>query len=669
MCAKSVFNELALNCTQTGAQSRSHCHCLKDLTSLGTSVSLSSGVFTDTQQTHTMMASIPMSPHLTESELSMENMRIKSRIMSRKAMKLMDNTNQMNGLTISAINGHINGQPIVRSIKTMTPNGNGSRFVLNGNTNFSSLRIEDPKKVEDTTDDDVKLMLATIPEISRHFVVCGKLGEGTFSKVFRAKHLHNSSKEYALKYIIPTIRPSRIASELRYLRDLGGNKNIIDLKTCFFSRGHTVLVMPIFPHQKFTDYVNQLSVEEVKHYMKNLLISLERVHSFQVIHRDVKPANFLYDRKTRRYALVDFGLAQNERELLVRTYTNGAFRRLHSSKDLPIDNKFKIPDNIKTNSTSVAKRLALNDCTTSATNNTGNTNSLVRNESKWQIRKRSRNEAQLMERSKVAPKRARLESTRVESSVFNSPITPTVFKSPTSKPSVTTTTEIMSTPVKCGISIIPETPPKTIQKNLNKALNIETNEEVFPKEVNETPKSSRYKSAKRSRSVVNRSIDLKCECLGANQVCNTCKAKPELVAPRAGTPGFRAPEVLLKYLLQTTLIDIWSAGVIMASLLSGRYPFFRNTDDMTSLAEIITIFGSKRLLKTAKDLDKTLVISSNYLPMNLKQICERLRGKGSTFKAPDSAYDLLDKLLDPNPKTRWSASKALTHPFFSDDTN
>jgi hypothetical protein len=30
--------------------------------------------------------------------------------------------------------------------------------------------------VEDTTDDDVKLMLATIPEISRHFVVCGKRG-------------------------------------------------------------------------------------------------------------------------------------------------------------------------------------------------------------------------------------------------------------------------------------------------------------------------------------------------------------------------------------------------------------------------------------------------------------------------------------------------------------
>ncbi|CAG2105343.1 unnamed protein product [Medioppia subpectinata] len=610
---------------------------------------------------------------LIDSESSLEeNQRIMSRILSRKGVKC-DFAGALNGRPMAGggCGGGGGATPPapnrrsmpVQTMKTMGANNN--RFVLNGNTNFSSLRIEDPKKVEDMNDNDVKTMLASIPEISRHFVVCGKLGEGTFSKVFRAKHLHNSAKEYALKYIIPTIRPSRIASELRYLRDLGGAKNVIHLKTCFFSRGHTVLVMPIFPHQKFTDYVNQLSVPEVTHYMKNLLIALERVHSFQVIHRDIKPANFLFDRKTRRYALVDFGLAQNERELLVRTYTNGAFRRLHSNKETGDNNKFKIPDNIKHNTNSAVKRLALNDCTTSATNNSGKT--VAKNETKWQIRKRSRNEAQFVERTKIAPKRA-----RIESSVFHSPITPTVFKSPASRQSPTTTTGVdtLSTPVKCGISVIPETPPKTIQKNLNHALNNETNDQLFPKEVNETPKSRYKKVHKKSKTIANKSIDLKCECLATNQVCGVCKGKPELIAPRAGTPGFRAPEVLLKYLLQTTLIDIWSAGVIMASLLSGRYPFFRNTDDMTSLAEIITIFGSKRVLKTAKDLDKTLIISSNYQPMDLKELCERLRGKGSTFKPPDSAYDLLDKLLDPNPKTRWSASKALTHPFFfTDDRN
>lgn len=48
----------------------------------------------------------------------------------------------------------------------------------------------------------------------------------------------------------------------------------------------------------------------MKHYMKALLTSIARVHKFNIIHRDIKPSNFLYDRKNRRYLLVDFGLAQ-----------------------------------------------------------------------------------------------------------------------------------------------------------------------------------------------------------------------------------------------------------------------------------------------------------------------------------------------------------------------
>ncbi len=55
---------------------------------------------------------------------------------------------------------------------------------------------------------------------------------------------------------------------------------------------------------------------------------------------------------------------------------------------------------------------------------------------------------------------------------------------------------------------------------------------------------------------------------------------------RGGTKGFRAPEVLLKVVNQTTAIDIWSAGVILLSMLCNRFPVLSQSDDDVSLLEI-----------------------------------------------------------------------------------
>lgn len=49
-----------------------------------------------------------------------------------------------------------------------------------------------------------------------------------------------------------------------------------------------------------------------------------------------------------------------------------------------------------------------------------------------------------------------------------------------------------------------------------------------------------------------------------------------------------------------TAVDIWSAGVIFLSLLSGRYPFFKADDDMTALAQIISIVGTMEMKAAAK---------------------------------------------------------------------
>lgn len=43
----------------------------------------------------------------------------------------------------------------------------------------------------------------------------------------------------------------------------------------------------------------------------------------------------------------------------------------------------------------------------------------------------------------------------------------------------------------------------------------------------------------------------KCYCFGKPRICSLCLTRPSQAAPRAGTPGFRAPEVLLKHPSQT----------------------------------------------------------------------------------------------------------------------
>ena len=78
----------------------------------------------------------------------------------------------------------------------------------------------------------------------------------------------------------------------------------------------------------------------------------------------------------------------------------------------------------------------------------------------------------------------------------------------------------------------------------------------------------------------------------------TCRSNQN--APRAGTPGFRAPEVLLKCPNQTTAVDMWSAGVILLCILSGRYPFFRAHDDLTAMAQIVGLKGSKECTEAAR---------------------------------------------------------------------
>lgn len=146
-------------------------------------------------------------------------------------------------------------------------------------------------------------------------------------------------------------------------------------------------------------------------------------------------------------------------------------------------------------------------------------------------------------------------------------------------------------------------------------------------------------------------------------------------------------------------------GVILISILSGCYPFFKSRDDFNALAEIITVFGDEVVKSTAIALGRNVCISYVKQPLHLRKLCIRLRNRqkvqntpfnGNTISTnlqqqcdnceqmlfnclcqnsdyntdfsndiyPDSVYDLLGKLLAINPHNRISAKDALEHPFF-----
>lgn len=234
-----------------------------------------------------------------------------------------------------------------------------------------------------------------------------------------------------------------------------------------------------------------------------------------------------------------------------------------------------------------------------------------------------------------------------------------------------------------------------------------------------TPVSNQRPNQRMTPAAVN--LGFTCSCYSTDRVCNICMSRKQQVAPRAGTPGFRAPEVLTKCPNQGTAIDIWSAGVILLSLLSGRYPFFKASDDLIALTQIMTIRGSRETIQAAKTFGKSVVCSRELPRQDLKTLCETLRGRRlspddeatphphrdtatrhhthdspiSTHppgepsrqhhpeedqtleeseaqdergwdRVPDEAYDLLDRLLDLNPAKRITAAQGLQHPLFTD---
>nr|CAD7204995.1 unnamed protein product [Timema douglasi] len=524
--------------------------------------------------------------------------------------------------------------------------------------------------------------------------------------------------------------------------------------------------MPYLPHKRFTEYVSEMDAEETRHYMKNLFLALKRVHSFNIIHRDVKPSNFLYDRDNRKFLLVDFGLAQP-----IRTATRTSSVVLKPSRNSESENKKRKRSDELANALVVLSSTA-EDGEIEVRISAGSKCSslLIHGAKKDLVSLFVRDPSVLPVQDvcsegpssslKPPPKRAALQS-HVNCDNIPVPSKPNILSrgwESLQEPRTRPQDRLKSPPAVRKVQDAENTPPpkqgrktprfksptnarlmygghSSIKKKLfggNDArpllpkgggVQVAQRFQVLKPSADKMAtgasfvrvQDSKFKCRQLGVTGSNQRKSLfsrptvpsgQCPCYGQPVVCSLCKQKKPLLAARAGTPGFRPPEVLLKYQQQTTAVDMWAAGVILLCILSGSYPFFRSPDDLTGLAEIITVFGSSKIRDLAQKLGRRIQSSQHRKPLDIQKLCKRLRslrteGKkkddadypvcryckqfidkdgcvcleegeppkprlyepdGST-EFPDSAYDLLKRLLDLNPSTRITAADALMHPF------
>uniref|UniRef100_A0A0E0BYQ3 [RNA-polymerase]-subunit kinase n=1 Tax=Oryza meridionalis TaxID=40149 RepID=A0A0E0BYQ3_9ORYZ len=154
-----------------------------------------------------------------------------------------------------------------------------------------------------------------VPRRAESFEKLDKIGQGTYSNVYRARDLEKE-KIVALKKVrFDNLEPESVkfmAREILILRRLD-HPNIIKLEGLVTSRmscslylvfeymEHDLAGLASFPGVKFTE-------SQVKCYMQQLLCGLEHCHSRHILHRDIKGSNLLIDNRGI-LKIADFGLA------------------------------------------------------------------------------------------------------------------------------------------------------------------------------------------------------------------------------------------------------------------------------------------------------------------------------------------------------------------------